>query len=215
MSTSLEDLLWSLCAISLNDICHGFGGGVSELWASYTYCMCAAPSGLIHHKIEALWFRNTVKLGLCFCSHAAQAATVIEQWMREDGLEFRSVWNIMDLFVFCLCTALSVSRNIQSRMVGWLVNNELDRSWKEASEQDGSSGNASVLTFGRCDVRISGWTPTILIYSVILLSLSRQIPGYDLKLGHDRFLPHPFRFIVYYDPIIRRYMVWVTDRVIK
>jgi hypothetical protein len=32
---------------------------------------------------------------------------------------------------------------------------------------------------------------------VVSLSLSWQIPAWYLKLGHDRFLPHPYRFIIY------------------
>jgi hypothetical protein len=35
---------------------------------------------------------------------------------------------------------------------------------------------------------------------VVLLSLSRQIPEYYLKLGHDRFVTQPFRFIVHLSP---------------
>jgi hypothetical protein len=35
------------------------------------------------------------------------------------------------------------------------------------------------------------------------------------KPGHDRLLPHPFKFIIHYHPIIRRYTVRVTDIVVK
>jgi hypothetical protein len=38
-------------------------------------------------------------------------------------------------------------------------------------------------------------------------STSRQISEQQLKLGHDRFLPHPFQFIILYFPVIRRYTV--------
>jgi hypothetical protein len=31
---------------------------------------------------------------------------------------------------------------------------------------------------------------------VVFLSPSRQIPGYHLRLGHDRFLPNTFQFII-------------------
>jgi hypothetical protein len=38
---------------------------------------------------------------------------------------------------------------------------------------------------------------------VCFLSPSGEIKENRLKLGHDRFLPHPFQFVVH--PIIRRY----------
>jgi hypothetical protein len=52
-------------------------------------------------------------------------------------------------------------------------------------------------------------------FLVVFLSPSRQMPGYYLKLGHDRFLPHPFQFIVHYHPLIRRCVVWDTESVVK
>lgn len=42
-------------------------------------------------------------------------------------------------------------------------------------------------------------------FSVVLVSLSRQILRYYLDLDHDRSLPNPFRFV--YRPIIWRYAI--------
>jgi hypothetical protein len=50
---------------------------------------------------------------------------------------------------------------------------------------------------------------------MVLLSPSRQMPGFHHRLGYDCFLPHHFRFIIQYNPIIWHYVVWVTERVIK
>jgi hypothetical protein len=33
-----------------------------------------------------------------------------------------------------------------------------------------------------------------------------------LQLGHDRFLPHTFKFIITYHPFIRLFIVWVTKK---
>jgi hypothetical protein len=35
-----------------------------------------------------------------------------------------------------------------------------------------------------------------LILNKVFLNFSRQMRGYNLKLGHDCFLPHPFQFII-------------------
>jgi hypothetical protein len=37
-------------------------------------------------------------------------------------------------------------------------------------------------------------------FIVVFFDPSRQMSGYYLKLGHDRFHPHPFRFIVHFYP---------------
>jgi hypothetical protein len=42
---------------------------------------------------------------------------------------------------------------------------------------------------------------TVSIRSREVLSLCRQIPGCYLKLGNDRFLPHPSQFIIYFSPV--------------
>jgi hypothetical protein len=45
------------------------------------------------------------------------------------------------------------------------------------------------------------WDPVyILSHRVVFHILSN--PGHYLQLGHDRFLPHPFQFIIHYHPII-------------
>jgi hypothetical protein len=36
-----------------------------------------------------------------------------------------------------------------------------------------------------------------------------------LNLGHNVFLPHPFRFIIHYHSIIRRYLILATGSVVK
>jgi hypothetical protein len=57
--------------------------------------------------------------------------------------------------------------------------------------------------------------PSRLSFSLIFLNLLRKIPGLNLKLGHDSFLPHPFQFTIHHQWIVRRYRVWSTDSVIK
>jgi hypothetical protein len=47
------------------------------------------------------------------------------------------------------------------------------------------------------------------------LSSYGQIPEYYLQFGHNSFLPYPFQFIADYYPIIRTYVVLVTDSVFK
>jgi hypothetical protein len=46
-------------------------------------------------------------------------------------------------------------------------------------------------------------------FLVAFLSPSRLMPGYYLKLGHDRFVPNPFLFTLSFDPII---IVCVTEK---
>jgi hypothetical protein len=42
---------------------------------------------------------------------------------------------------------------------------------------------------------------------VVLYSPSSQVPGYDIKLGHDVFLPHPMQFIILCHHISRRWAI--------
>jgi hypothetical protein len=35
---------------------------------------------------------------------------------------------------------------------------------------------------------------------MVLLISAWQVPGYYFKLGHDRFLPKPFQFIIHLSP---------------
>jgi hypothetical protein len=56
-------------------------------------------------------------------------------------------------------------------------------------------------------------TLNIAVELVIFFSLSRQIPEYYLRLGHNHFLPYPFQFINH--PTIWHYIVWATDRTVK
>jgi hypothetical protein len=62
--------------------------------------------------------------------------------------------------------------------------------------------------------RPGGRLPWLRVF-MVFLSPSRQMLGQYLKLGHDRFLPHPFQFIVHYLPLIRRCIVWDTESVVK
>jgi hypothetical protein len=48
----------------------------------------------------------------------------------------------------------------------------------------------------RYRVQISARRPAILRFVMVFLITSSQMPVY-LKLGHDRFLPHTFQFIVH------------------
>jgi hypothetical protein len=59
--------------------------------------------------------------------------------------------------------------------------------------------STSCFVFGRSWVQISAWRPIPTKIFVVFLSPSRQMPGwqYTLKLGHYRFLLHPFQFIIY------------------
>ena len=41
----------------------------------------------------------------------------------------------------------------------------------------------------------------------------QKITGQNPKLGHDHFLPHHFRFIIHYQPVIRCHRVRVTDTI--
>jgi hypothetical protein len=55
-------------------------------------------------------------------------------------------------------------------------------------------------------IQISAQRQAILTeFLVLFLSTSTKIPGYNLELGHDRFLLYPFEFI--YHPITRRYII--------
>jgi hypothetical protein len=80
------------------------------------------------------------------------------------------------------------------------------------SEQVYSSGDSSNLYSGGAhfESRLS-WLNCLMVF----LSPLKKIPGYYLKLEHDRFLPHPFQFIIHYHAIIWRYIAWVTDIVVK
>jgi hypothetical protein len=85
------------------------------------------------------------------------------------------------------------------------------------------------------------FVPNVVVGCLTLLPYIREVPGSDLspetgypdwdfswfsavppgkcrdstfKLGHDRFLPHSFQFIIHftYDPFVRRNMVRVTEK---
>jgi hypothetical protein len=49
----------------------------------------------------------------------------------------------------------------------------------------------------------------------VFLSLSTKIPGWYFKLGHGCFLPSRFQFTIHLSPIIRRYVVWVTENALS
>jgi hypothetical protein len=55
---------------------------------------------------------------------------------------------------------------------------------------------------------------TCLTFYIIPQSFQAHL-GIGPLLGHERFLPCPFQFIIYYRPIIRRFIVLGTDNVVK
>lgn len=74
-----------------------------------------------------------------------------------------------------------------------------------------SSGQQSCSIFVRYRLQISPrrWTNG-LTYFVNFFSFFRQVPNF--KLGHDRFSPSPFQFII---PILRRNVVPPTNSIVK
>jgi hypothetical protein len=58
-----------------------------------------------------------------------------------------------------------------------------------------------VVCISRHPIIILGWMSNILQSIVVFLSPSRHMLGQCLKLGHNCFLSHPFRFIIHYHPI--------------
>lgn len=52
-------------------------------------------------------------------------------------------------------------------------------------------------------------------FFVVFLNPFRQIPGWNLKVGHYHFLPHYFQFIIYCVPIIQCCLFTVTGSVVK
>jgi hypothetical protein len=57
---------------------------------------------------------------------------------------------------------------------------------------------ALLLCVGVFQVEISAQRPAALTSdSCLLLSSCRHSSGQYLKLGHDRFLPYPFQFLIY------------------
>ena len=47
---------------------------------------------------------------------------------------------------------------------------------------------------------------------VVSLNFSRQNPGKYFKVGHDRFLSHPFQFTVHNHLAIRRHTAYVMHK---
>jgi hypothetical protein len=73
--------------------------------------------------------------------------------------------------------------------------------------------NIYCFVFGRSRVKISALRPAILTEVFMVSSVP---PGKyrdrTSKLGHYRFLPNLFQFIIHYHPIIRRYIVLITEK---
>jgi hypothetical protein len=81
---------------------------------------------------------------------------------------------------------------------------------QRCTEHAASRGNASV--FGRCPVRISARTPTIL--TQVFHSFPQSLQSY-LEVRHDHFRRHLFQFIIHCHSCIQRYIIWVNDSGVK
>jgi hypothetical protein len=69
--------------------------------------------------------------------------------------------------------------------------------------REGGTGDNNFIR--EVQVQIISGAPDILTeLFVVLLSPSRQMLGYHLKLKHGRFLPHSFQVFIHYHPNIRR-----------
>jgi len=62
---------------------------------------------------------------------------------------------------------------------------------------------------------ISAEATAILTVFVGFLHLSSKMLESCLKVDHDRFLPHPFQFIIHYHQINRCHIVWIIQGVVK
>jgi hypothetical protein len=69
--------------------------------------------------------------------------------------------------------------------------------------------------FGRCrfEFRPRHWQHCMKVSWIF--SVFKQMRSYCLKLSQDRFLPHPFQFIIHCYSIIRRCVIWITENVVK
>jgi hypothetical protein len=61
------------------------------------------------------------------------------------------------------------------------------------------ASNASYIhSGGRFPFGISGWTSTVLTKDFMdSLSLFREMGAYYLQIGHNRFDPYPFQFVIH------------------
>jgi hypothetical protein len=64
-----------------------------------------------------------------------------------------------------------------------------------------SSGFHSYFVFKRSGVQISARRPAILAVSCGFFSVPPGKFRYSTELGHDRFLPNPFQFIIHLSPL--------------
>jgi hypothetical protein len=56
-----------------------------------------------------------------------------------------------------------------------------------------------------------GWSKGVQVAAVPSLDVILNLILHCLNFRDDRFLPQPFQFIIYCHPVIRRYVVSVTD----
>jgi hypothetical protein len=86
------------------------------------------------------------------------------------------------------------------------------RFFPSRTKQVGPSGNASALYSGISCEMPKSWLSTSWFSAVCSVKCRDNM---YLTLGHDRFLQHPFQFIIHSPSLIRCYIVRVTDSIVK